>query len=104
MHLPKEIIQDFELNGARVEDGDDILDEEGICTQGWEEGTLRELEDRGMEIRWTLYAFDCISLTCCNIITFTRPSDSKATILVDSMLITKSDLIMSRRALLPPSQ
>ena len=59
MHLPKEVIQDVELYGARVEDGEDILDEEDICTQ---EGTLRELKYKGEKIGWTLYAFECIVL------------------------------------------
>ena len=61
MYLPKEVIQVFGLYEARVENMEDVLDEEEICTQGWEVMMLRELEYRGVETTWILYVFAYMS-------------------------------------------
>ena len=57
MDLPKEVIWAFGLYEARDENMQDVLDEEEICTQDWEEAMLRGLEYREMETGWTLYVF-----------------------------------------------
>lgn len=62
MYLPKEVIQVFGLYEASVENMEGVLDEEEICTQGWEV-MLRELEYRGVETAWILYVFAYMSFS-----------------------------------------